>query len=95
MLEKNVTLQLELGLHARPSAYICDQLCKMDLESAEYIREGSDPVNMRSVIGLLSSCLVPNETVLVKIKGKDEVKAMALIERIFASESSISLTPKK
>jgi catabolite repression HPr-like protein len=96
MLEKDVTVQLELGLHARPSAYISGQLCEMNLASVVFMRKDAEPVDMKSVMSLLAACLVPKETVRVKINGQDEVKAMALIERVFASEKNIPLTlPKK
>jgi len=88
MIEKDIQVKLSHGLHARPSAAIAGQLSPLNLKCAEMIN-GELTVDMKSIMSLLTACVLPKSTVHVKIEGQDEEKALKIVEEILGRESII------
>jgi phosphotransferase system HPr (HPr) family protein len=87
-MEKDIKILLVNGLHARPAAYIGSNLCQMNLDSATVKKEDGTIADMKSVLSLLTVCITPDSVVRVKISGKDEIKAMALVEKVLSSKNA-------
>jgi phosphocarrier protein HPr len=88
MIEKKITLASELGLHARPSSTIVSKLQQLKLNSATMEYDGV-VADLTSIMSLLTLFVRHKSTVLVKIDGADEEKAVAIIEEIFALKEKL------
>ena len=84
MLEKDIQIKLINGLHARPSASIAGKLAKMDIDFATISTE-KITVNARSIMELLTSCILVDTIVHVKVSGKDAETAMKTIEDVLTT----------
>jgi len=85
MIEKELTCNLEYGLHARPAAYIITAL--KDLKLDEYIIFHKDQsANLKSILSLLALNVIHGETVRVKISGPDETRAFEAVEKTFLAQ---------
>ena len=82
MVNVEVTIKNESGLHARPATEFVD--CAKSFKSKIKInRDGEDPVNAKSVIMLLSCGFCQGETVMIHADGEDEKEAAdALVDII-------------
>jgi phosphocarrier protein HPr len=85
MIEKNITLLIPNGLHARPSSYLSHKLCEMDLDSIILIYD-EEEADMKSVISLMALGIVTDSIVKIRANGKDEDKAIVLIEEVFSKK---------
>jgi phosphotransferase system HPr (HPr) family protein len=88
MIEKEVQLISELGLHARPSSLISCELSKMKLSVAE-IHYKSSIAKLNSVMELLTLSVSPKAFVLVRLEGPDEQKAFDLVKKVFSIEEKM------
>jgi phosphocarrier protein HPr len=86
MIEKEIFLAIELGLHARPSAKIANTLLTLNLALAELYYENLK-ADLRSVISLLNICVKKKSTVLIKLDGPDEQKALKVVEEVFKQKN--------
>jgi phosphotransferase system HPr (HPr) family protein len=88
MIEKEIQLVSELGLHARPSSLITGELSKMDLKVAE-IHYKTSTAKLTSIMDLLTLSVSPKAFVLVRLDGPDEQKALTIIEKVFSIEEKM------
>ncbi|RGZ01839.1 HPr family phosphocarrier protein [Clostridium sp. AM58-1XD] len=79
MVKKTVTIELSSGLDARPVAMLV-QLASQ-YESSIYLETGSCRVNAKSIMGMMTICLVKGEEVVVTVDGNDEETAIAEIQQ--------------
>ena len=79
MVRKTVTIELETGLGARPVAMLVQVASQYD--SNIYVECDSKRVNAKSIMGMMTLCLVPGEKVTVTADGADEDKAINGIEK--------------
>ena len=79
MIRKEITIQLENGLEARPVAMLVQVASQYD--SSIYLEAGDKKVNAKSIMGMMSLGLDTGEKVTVIIDGKDENTAMESIEK--------------
>ncbi|MDQ0168327.1 HPr family phosphocarrier protein [Bacillus horti] len=77
MVEKEVLITFENGLHARPAAELV-KLAKA-FHSTIVLDNGKKKVNVKSVLSMMSSSIKQGETVRVKVEGDDEEEAMLSI----------------
>jgi phosphocarrier protein HPr len=80
MLERKMVIKNRTGLHARPAAIFVETADHFESE-IELIFDGIS-VNAKSIIGVLSLGIGNNDTVLLRIDGKDEEEAMAKMTKI-------------
>lgn len=78
MTKKDVRINLESGLEARPIALLVQEASKY--ESKIYIQSGDKRVNAKSIMGMMSLGLDNGEELEVSAEGVDEQAAVAGIE---------------
>lgn len=78
MIEKEMKIQLEKGLEARPVAVLVQVASKHDC--TVYIKAEGKKVNAKSIMGMMSLGLDSGETVTVIADGQDEKEAVNSIE---------------
>ena len=84
MTTKNIQIQLEHGLEARPVALLVQEASKYD--SIIYIQSGDKKVNAKSIMGMMSLGLNTGEEVTVLVDGADEQEALENIEKYLSGE---------
>ncbi len=84
MTKKNIQIQLENGLEARPVALLVQEASKY--ESTIYIQSGEKKVNAKSIMGMMSLGLDNGEELLVTADGEDEQVAVEGIEKFLSGQ---------
>ncbi|HHU92657.1 MAG TPA: HPr family phosphocarrier protein [Halanaerobiaceae bacterium] len=74
MIEREITIRNQTGLHARPAAMFVEAADRFDSE-VELIFDGIT-VNAKSIIGVLSLGIGNGDTAILRISGSDEEEAM-------------------
>lgn len=78
MTKKEIRINLESGLEARPVALLVQEASKY--ESRIYIQSGDKRVNAKSIMGMMSLGLDNGEELEVSADGADELAAVEGIE---------------
>ena len=80
-VEKTLTIQNKLGLHARAAA----ELVKVtsDFRSGVTINKDGLQVNGKSIMGIMMLAASKGTQVTVTVEGPDAVECMAAVEKIF------------
>ncbi|MFW5982082.1 MAG: HPr family phosphocarrier protein [Halanaerobiaceae bacterium] len=74
MIEKEIVIKNETGLHARPAAIFVETADRFSSE-VELEFDGI-VINAKSIIGVLSLGIGKGDKVLLRIDGNDELEAM-------------------
>ena len=83
MIKKEITVENPLGLHARPSALLCQiaQQYRADLS----ITKDDISVNGKSILGVLSLAAEQGSRLELEIEGPDEENLLKDLMGIFSS----------
>ena len=85
MTSRNVTIQNNVGLHARPATFFIQKA--NTYQSSIWVEKEDRRVNAKSLLGVLSLGIVKDMTVTILADGPDEKEAVdglkALIESAF------------
>ena len=84
MTSKNVLIQLESGLDARPVALLVQEASKYD--SVIYVLSGEKKVNAKSIMGMMSLGLDNGEELVVTADGVDEEAAVSSLVNLVENE---------
>ena len=82
MTKRNIQVQLENGLEARPVALLVQEASKY--ESRIYIQFGDRKVNAKSIMGMMTLGLESGEALMVSAEGTDEQAAVEGIEHFLS-----------
>ena len=86
MISKEITLQNEVGLHARPATFFIQKA--NEFKSLITVSKDDRKVNAKSLLGVLSLGIVGGTTIKIIVDGSDEKDALnglvALVESGFA-----------
>jgi phosphotransferase system HPr (HPr) family protein len=82
MIETEMTVNLKLGLHARPSAYIVTKFKDLNLNKAYITFEGCS-AQLNSILSLLGLFVHTGNIVKVVLSGSDEKKALEILDNVF------------
>lgn len=74
MIERNVTVELETGLQARPAAQFVQQANRFTADL--FIEKDEKRVNAKSIMGLMSLAIASGEEIKLIADGSDEEEAM-------------------
>lgn len=85
MTKRNIQIQLENGLEARPVALLVQEASKY--ESTIYIQTGEKKVNAKSIMGMMSLGLGEGDELMVAADGTDEQTAVSNIERFLSGKA--------
>ena len=78
MMTKDVTINIETGLEARPVAQLV-QVARQ-FERKIYLEVEDKKVNAKSIMGMMSLGLAAGEKVVISAEGEDEEQAIESIE---------------
>lgn len=82
MVECKITVTNPLGIHARPSALICQTASKFDSEVL--LIKGDMKVNAKSIMGVMMLAAEMGAEITVQVSGDDEEQCLAAVEKTFA-----------
>jgi len=77
-MRKNVTVEMEEGLEARPIALLVQTANQFS--SKIYLEIGEKRVNAKSIMGVMSLALLNGENVVLDAEGEDEAEAITALE---------------
>ncbi len=84
MIEEKVTLNNEIGLHARPASKFIRESIKY--KSTIEVVKGEKVYNAKSIMGVLSMGAVKNDTIIIRANGDDEEEAVKNLVRLVQFE---------
>jgi phosphocarrier protein len=84
MVEKRLTIQNRMGLHARPAALLVETASKY--ESDVYIIKNGFKVNGKSIMGVLMLAAEMGSELTVQAKGKDANEAVQAMVDLFKNK---------
>ncbi|WP_294151012.1 HPr family phosphocarrier protein [uncultured Clostridium sp.] len=79
MKSKEITIQLESGLEARPVAMLVQVASQY--ASSIYLIDGDKNINAKSIMGMMTLRLQAGDEVMVRADGEDEDTAIEGIEK--------------
>lgn len=85
MIKKPVTIQLSIGLEARPVAQLVQVASQFNSEI--YVEIGKKKVNAKSIMGMMTLGLDSGEKITLSANGEDEEAAMSSIERYLSNQN--------
>jgi len=85
MVERNVIVRLETGLHARPAARFVQEANQYQADI--YIVKGNKKVNAKSIMGVMSLAVARGTEITILAEGKDEQKAVEALVEIVSQTS--------
>ncbi len=77
-LQKEFTIQNKMGMHARPAAQFVR--CASKYQCDIWVEKDEEPVNGKSIMGLMMLAAGKGETIKVTAEGNDADAAMLEIE---------------
>ena len=80
MYEEKITIQNQSGLHARPASELVEVSSKYD--SDIILVHEDDEINAKSIISVLSGCILPGMEVLLQVEGSDEQEAAQAVSAL-------------
>lgn len=84
MLTKEVTINNQVGLHARPATFFIQKA--NEFKSTIWIEKDDRKVNAKSLLGVLSLGIVKGTTIAITADGGDEKEAIATLESLILSD---------
>ena len=83
MFMKDVVVQNQVGLHARPATFFIQKA--NEFKSSIWIEKEERRANAKSLLGVLSLGIVGNTTIRIIADGADEEKAVAALVELVES----------
>ena len=84
MYSQNVTINNEVGLHARPATFFIQKA--NEFKCGIWVEKEERRVNAKSLLGVLSLGIVKGTAVNLIADGSDEAEAIATLSELIASD---------
>jgi len=84
MYIKEVTVNNEVGLHARPATFLIQKA--NEFKSSLWVEEKDRRINAKSLLGVLSMGIVQGTTINIIGEGSDEVEAVDTLCKLIESD---------
>jgi len=84
MVTKEVTINNQVGLHARPATFFIQKA--NEFKSSIWIEKEDRRVNAKSLLGVLSLGIVKGTSVNLIADGSDEENAVEMLSELIASD---------
>lgn len=84
MLTREVTINNQVGLHARPATFFIQKA--NEFKSSIWIEKDDRKVNAKSLLGVLSLGIVKGTSVNLVADGNDEKEALNTLAALIASD---------
>jgi len=85
MIKKQLRVNIENGLHARPAAELVKVLS--GFQSDVHAIKNGQRFNLKSIIHIMSTSIEENEVLTVEIDGADESEVLMQLETFFNAAS--------
>lgn len=86
MLSKTITVQNQVGLHARPATFFIQK--SNEFKSSIWIEKDERRVNAKSLLGVLSLGITKGTEIKIVTDGVDEEEAINALEALIDSNFS-------
>lgn len=83
MFSKEVVVQNQVGLHARPATFFIQKA--NEFKSTIWVEKDERKVNAKSLLGVLSLGITKGTSILVTADGSDEQEAVTTLVNLIAS----------
>lgn len=83
MFSKDVVVQNQVGLHARPATFFIQKA--NEFKSSVWVEKDERKVNAKSLLGVLSLGITRGTTINIIADGSDENEAVEVLVRLIAS----------
>lgn len=83
MYEKDVTVQNQVGLHARPATFFIQKA--NEFKSSIWVENEERRVNAKSLLGVLSLGIMGGTKISIKASGSDEEQAVEELVKLVDS----------
>ena len=83
MVTKDMTIEIQTGLEARPVAVFVQVASQFD--SSVYVEYGTKKVNAKSIMGMMSLNLTQGTSIELMAEGEDEEKAIDGVEKFLTA----------
>lgn len=83
MISRDVTIQNNVGLHARPATFFIQKA--NSYKSSIWVEKGDRRVNAKSLLGVLSLGIVKGMTATLIADGADEAEALEGLSELIAT----------
>ena len=83
MYEKDVTVQNQVGLHARPATFFIQKA--NEFKSSIWVENEERRVNAKSLLGVLSLGIMGGTQISIKASGSDEEQAVEELVKLVES----------
>ena len=84
MFVKDVKVQNQVGLHARPATFFIQKA--NEFKSSIWVEKEERRVNAKSLLGVLSMAIAGGTTVTLIADGPDEAEAIGALELLVSTE---------
>ena len=88
MISKEIIVQNEVGLHARPATFFIQKA--NEFKSLITVSKDDRKVNAKSLLGVLSLGITKGTKIVLTAEGPDEEESVAELEALIMSNFSIS-----
>lgn len=78
MIKKSITIQLSIGLEARPIAMVVQTASKFN--SSIYLEFQNKKINAKSIMGMMSLSVLNGDSIDLVVDGEDEDAALKEME---------------
>lgn len=89
-MEKNITITLPHGIHARPAGMIITKLKELNIGKGTLIKD-STIVDLKSILSLMTLGANKGAVVTVKIEGPEAEKAVQMVENVLTGKEGLFL----
>ena len=86
MITKEVVINNQVGLHARPATFFIQKT--NEFKSSIWVEKEERRVNAKSLLGVLSLGIVKGTTITIIADGSDEEEAIATLSALIDSDFS-------
>ena len=83
MFSKEVVVQNQVGLHARPATFFIQKA--NEFKSTIWVEKAERKVNAKSLLGVLSLGITKGTSIIVMADGADEQEAVTTLVNLIAS----------
>ena len=86
MCVKEVLVQNQVGLHARPATFFIQKA--NEYKSSIWVEKEERRVNAKSIMGMMTLGLTSGEDIMVSASGEDEQEAIENIEKYLSGKAN-------
>lgn len=83
MVSREITVQNQVGLHARPATFFIQKA--NEFKSSIWVSKDERKINAKSLLGVLSLGVTRGTTIVVEAEGADEEEAVKALEDLIVS----------